>query len=76
VAIVHSMVLLAAIVTDFESSYTSTQAHRLPSNPAASLSDPAIYDERPWGSYTVLDKGDGFQAVSYTHLTLPTICSV
>ena len=24
----------------------------------------------------VIEKSDGFKAVSYTHLTLPTICSV
>lgn len=23
--------------------------------------DPSIHDERPWGSYTVLDEGDGYK---------------
>lgn len=25
------------------------------------MNDSAIYDERPWGSYTVVDRGDGYQ---------------
>ena len=33
---------------------------------------------RAWKAYTVMvaNLGEGSQAVSYTHLTLPTICSV
>lgn len=23
--------------------------------------DPALHDERPWGSYTIIDRGEGFQ---------------
>jgi mannose-6-phosphate isomerase len=23
--------------------------------------DPAVYDERPWGNYTVLDEGEGYK---------------
>ena len=44
-------------------------------------------ENRPWGSFTVLDEGEGFKVkrisvnlghkpVSYTHLTLPTILLV